>query len=79
MTVLVDAGFHKYIHEVILSDPIIANRKTLSEMYGESVLGPLIKNKKYRKELTDFIDQLRTSKNFRDRQMYICIGLAVYK
>jgi hypothetical protein len=57
----------------------MANRKSLAKLYGSTIISPLIKNKKYRKELTDFIDLLRTSKNFRERQMYICIGKTAFK
>lgn len=48
-------------------------------MYGKLVVSSLIKQKKYRKEITDFIDQLRLSKNFRDRQMYIKIAKSTFK
>jgi hypothetical protein len=64
---LVEAGYHTYVQDVIKSDPIIANRKKLAELFGTTILTPLIKNKKYRKPLTDFIDGLRMSKNFRER------------
>lgn len=48
-------------------------------MLGSSVVAPLIKNKKYRKDLTDFVDLLRLSPNFRDRQMYITVAEAAFK
>lgn len=48
-------------------------------MLGSRVIAPLIKNKKYRKDLTDFIDLLRLSPNFRDRQMYIVVAEATFK
>ena len=64
---------------MIKSDPVMANRKSLAKLYGSTIICPLIKNKKYRKELTDFIDLLRTSRNFRERQMYICISKAAFK
>jgi len=39
----------------------------------------LIKNKKYRKPLTAFIDKARTSKNFRERQLYLVIARATFR
>lgn len=59
------------MEDTIKSDPLIANRRALAEVYGKTILAPLIKNKKYRKDLTEFIDGLRASKNFRERQMYL--------
>jgi len=53
---LVDAGFHIYIHETILTDPVINNRKVMAKLYGNQIVSSLIKQKKYRKEITDFID-----------------------
>jgi hypothetical protein len=38
----------------------------------------LIKGKKYRATLTTFTDTLRTSKNFRDRQVYLYIAMFTY-
>jgi cyanate lyase len=64
---LIEAEYHSYVQDVIKSDPIIANRKKLAELYGTTILTPLIKTKKYRKSFTDFIDGLRASKNFRER------------
>lgn len=43
------------------------------------VIAPLIKNKKYRVKLTEFLDELRVSKNFRDRQLYLKIAKSAYK
>jgi len=51
----------------------------MAVVFGSKVVSPLIKNKKYRKELTDFVDGLRGSTNFRDRQMYITIADAAFK
>lgn len=39
----------------------------------------MIKGKKFRKPLTTFIDELRNSKSFRNRQLYITIARATYK
>ena len=51
----------------------------MAKVLGVNVIAPLIKNKTYRKPLTDFIDMLRLSKNFRDRQMYLIIAKAAFK
>lgn len=42
-------------------------------------MSPLIKGKKFRKPLTTYIDILRMSKNFRDRQLYLTIARASYR
>ena len=39
----------------------------------------VIKLKKYREHFTDFCTELRTSKNFRDRQMFVTIAKAAFK
>lgn len=51
----------------------------MSQVFGSHVVSKLIKLKKYRKDMTDYIDSLRTSKNFRDRQMYLHIALATFE
>jgi hypothetical protein len=43
------------------------------------VVAPFIKGKKLRKPLTTFVDNLRTSKNFRERQLYLVIARATFK
>ena len=58
---------------------MIQSRKTIAKVYGQYVLTPLIKQKKYREPFTDFVNALRMSKNFRDRQMYLAIAKASYK
>jgi hypothetical protein len=45
---------------------------------GSKIVAPLIKGKKYRTLLTNFTDELRLSKNFRERQIYIEIALSTY-
>jgi hypothetical protein len=52
---------------MIKDDPYVQHRKDLAGVLGRKVVGALIKNKKYRKDLTDFVDLLRMSPNFRDR------------
>jgi hypothetical protein len=54
-------------------------RKQAAKIFGYRIIVPHIKTKKYRKTLTSFIDKLRLSKNFRDRQMYIIIAKSVMK
>ena len=51
----------------------------MSKVLGSQVIVPLIKQKSYRKILTDFVDDLRMSKVFRNRQMYVMIANATYK
>jgi len=46
---------------------------------GKFVIAPLIKSKVYRKKMTDFIDDLRMSKTFRDRQMYVIIATSTFE
>lgn len=43
------------------------------------MLTPLIKLKKHREHFTDFVNSLRMSKYFRDRQMYITIAKNAFK
>ena len=38
-----------------------------ARVLGTKIVAPLIKGKKFRALLTTFTDDLRTSKNFRDR------------
>ena len=64
---LVDADFHQYLYTAVKLDQMISTRKRMANVLGNKVIGRLIKQKKYRKDLTDFIDSLRTSNNFRDR------------
>jgi hypothetical protein len=45
---------------------------------GSKIVAPLIKGKKYRTLLTNFTDELRLSKNFRERQIYIEVALSTY-
>lgn len=48
-------------------------------MLGSKVIVPLIKNKKYRKQFNSFLDKLRSSKNFRERQLYLVIAKSAFK
>ena len=76
---LVDANFHKYLYEAIKGESFIAYRVRMATLLGSKVVAPLIRSKKYRQDLTDFIDELRRSKNFRDRQMYLYVAMAAFK
>ena len=71
---LVDAGFHLGVERLIRQECRIAVRKALAHLYGRHILAPLIKNKKYRESFTHFCTELRTSRNFRDRQNYVQIA-----
>ena len=53
---------------------MIAHRFNVAKVFGKQVVAKLIRQKKYRKDLTDYVDSLRMSKNFRDRQMYLTIA-----
>jgi hypothetical protein len=56
----------------------IRNKKRACKLLGAKVITQLIKGKKYRKPLTAFLDKLRTSTNFRQRQLYIVTARAAY-
>lgn len=46
---------------------MIANKKIAAKVFGKSIIIASIKNKKYRKPLSNILDKLRLSKSFRDR------------
>jgi len=73
---LFEADYHLNLFTFIKEEQNIMNRKRAAKVLGSQVIVPLIKIKTYRKTLTDFIDMLRLSKNFRDRQMYLIIAKA---
>ena len=76
---LIEGGFHLYIYESIKTEQMISSRFELSKVFGNQVVAKLIRQKKYRKDLTDFVDSLRQSTNFRDRQMYLIIAQAAFE
>ena len=76
---LADSEFHIYLEEIITKEQAIQLRKKACKLYGKKVVAPFIKGKKLRKPLTTFIDNLRTSKNFRERQLYLVIARATFK
>ena len=51
----------------------------MAKVFGKHVVAPLIRSKKYRKDLTDFVDTLRQSTNFRDRQMYLTVAQSAFE
>ena len=57
---------------------MIGCRFDVSRVLGGKVVAKLIRSKKYRKDLTDYVDSLRQSTNFRDRQMYLTIASAAF-
>jgi len=58
---------------------MVVSRFQAANVFGRKVVAKLIKSKKYRKDLTDFVDELRKSTNFRNRQMYLCIAKATFE
>lgn len=74
-----DAEYHTFIFDAIREERSICARVELAKVLGSQVIAPLIKSKKYRKDLTDYINTLRLSKCFRDRQMYIYIAQAAFE
>jgi len=50
-----------------------------AKVLGGKIVAPLIKGKKYRSLLTNFTDDLRVSKHFRDRQIYIQVALSTFE
>ena len=51
----------------------------MAKVLGRVVVTALIKQKNYRKLLTEYTDELRLSKNFRDRQMYLVTAKSAFK
>ena len=58
---------------------MIGSRFELAKVLGGCVVAKLIRQKKYRKDLTDYVDLLRQSTNFRDRQMYLTIAMSAFE
>lgn len=76
---LVEAGFHQFLYESIKTEEMIQSRFNIARVFGKHVVAKLIRQKKYRKDLTDYVDSLRVSNNFRDRQMYLTIAQAAFE
>lgn len=66
-TQLLEANFHEYLFDIIKNERAINYKIRAAKVVGSKIIAPLIKGKKYRNLLTSFTDNLRTSKNFRDR------------
>jgi len=79
LTTLAEADIHTYLITIIEKDQSISNKKRACKVLGGKVIVGLIKNKKYRKPLTSFIDSLRLSKNFRDRQLYLVTARTAFR
>lgn len=60
-----EANFHEYIFDIIKNERATQYKIRAAKVLGAKIVAPLIKGKKYRALLTDFTDELRTSKNFR--------------
>jgi len=74
-----ELNFHDYLFDIIKQSIAINYRMRAAQVLGSKIVAPLIKGKKYRTLLTTFTDELRESKNFRDRQIYLQIAIYTYK
>lgn len=70
-TQLMDNNYHDYLFDIIKNERAINYKLRAARVIGSKIVSPLIKGKKYRALLTSFTDELRLSKHFRDRQIYI--------
>ena len=75
---LMDINFHDYLFDIIKNEQAIQYKIRAAKVIGSKIVAPLIKGKKYRALLTTFTDDLRLSKSFRDRQMYLYIAMSTY-
>jgi len=78
-TQLLEANFHEYLFDIIKNERAINYKLRAAAVLGSKIISPLIKGKKYRGLLTGFVDELRCSKNFRDRQIYIHIAVSAFE
>jgi hypothetical protein len=60
-------NFHEYLFDIIKNERAINYKVRAANVIGSKIVAPLIKGKKYRSMLTEYTDNLRQSKNFRDR------------
>lgn len=77
--ILLEANFHEYLFDIIKKEKAVSYKARAAAVLGTKIVAPLIKGKKYRQLLTEFTDELRKSKNFRDRQIYVEVAIATYK
>lgn len=68
---LMDANYHDYLFDIIKHERAINYKLRAAAVVGAKIVSPLIKGKKHRALLTSFTDELRLSKHFRDRQIYL--------
>jgi hypothetical protein len=73
-----EANFHEYVFDIITNERAVNYKFRAAHILGAKIVAPLIKGKKYRALLTQFTDKLRTSKNFRERQIYVIIARATH-
>lgn len=78
-TQLMDANYHEYLFDIVKNERAIQYKLRAAKVIGSKIVSPLIKGKKYRALLTNFTDELRQSKHFRDRQIYIQIAASTYE
>lgn len=64
---LVDSNYHEYLFDVVKNERAICYKLRAAKVIGSKIIVPLIKGKKYRAILTNFTDELRVSKHFRER------------
>ena len=74
-----EANFHDYLFDIIKKERAINYKMRAAKVLGSKIVAPLIKGKKYRGLLTTFTDELRCSKNFRDRQVYIQVAISTHQ
>ena len=75
---IMEANFHEYVFDIIHNERAVSYKFRAARLLGSKIVAPLIKGKKYRALLTTFTDKLRTSKSFRDRQIYVLIAESTY-
>lgn len=78
-TQLMESNFQDYLFDIIKKERAINYKMRAAKVLGSKIVAPLIKGKKYRSLLTSFTDDLRNSKNFRDRQVYLQIAISTYE
>ena len=74
-----ESNFHDYIFDIIKTERAVNYKFRAAKVLGAKIVAPLIKGKKYRGLLTAFTDDLRTSKSFRDRQIYVQIAISTFE
>ena len=62
-----EANFHEYLFDIIKNERAINYKLRAANLLGSKIIAPLIKAKKYKQQLTTFTEELRCSKNFRQR------------